>query len=57
MAISNKTSKEVIKILMKYISKEDVCCVIEDLLEVSGNKSFKDTIRKLYRETDELENS
>jgi len=42
---------------MKYISKEDVCCVIEDLLEVSGNKSFKDTIRKLYRETDELENS
>jgi len=53
MAASKKTIKEAMKIILGHLSIDEALCLIEDLLDVKGNKSFTDTISMMYEEVSE----
>lgn len=46
---SNQTNIEIQKILDKYLSRTDQFKLFAELMEVKGNKSFRDSIANLYR--------
>ena len=46
MTASNNTIEEVLRIVAKYVSPKIRRDIVKDLLEVEGNKSFKDTIKE-----------
>ena len=46
MAASKATSVAVLRKILKYLSLEKTYLLLDELLEVKGNQSFKDTIKK-----------
>ena len=50
MAASDRTMEEVAKVIMRHISPETTKRIIDDLLELRGNQSFRETIAKLVAE-------
>lgn len=44
---SKKTNEEIAKILDKYLKKEEQVSMLEELVEVEGNKSFQLSISYL----------
>ena len=51
MAASYKTVEKIIEIMQKHIDKETFKKIVSELLEVEGNSSFKDTIKRIAKET------
>jgi hypothetical protein len=50
MAASDKTVEAIAKVILRHVTPEIARRIIDDLLEVPGNKSFRDTIAKLVAE-------
>jgi hypothetical protein len=50
MTAANYTVKEVVRIARKYLSEDSLRKMVEELLRVEGNTSFKQTIKMLHRE-------
>lgn len=50
MATSFDTVREVFKIMRRHCTDEQIEKIIDDLLVIDGNKSFRDTIRWLAGE-------
>jgi hypothetical protein len=50
MTAANYTVKEVVRISRKYLSEDNLRKMIEELLRVEGNSSFKETIKMLHKE-------
>lgn len=49
MAASFETIKQIIEVLERRLDPETIALIACDLLEVDGNKSFRDTIQNLHR--------
>jgi hypothetical protein len=47
MAASYSTVEEIFNIICRHCSPEQREKIIDDLLQVDGNKPFKDTVRRL----------
>jgi hypothetical protein len=50
MAASNDTVREIAKVLRRHVDQATLERVVHDLLEVPGNKSFRDAIEMLARD-------
>jgi hypothetical protein len=50
MASSNDAVREIAEILRRHVDHTTLEKIINDLLEVRGNKSFRDTIERLADE-------
>ena len=47
MAASSETVKQVVEVVRKRVDEATFRAIVEDLLKVDGNASFKETIRRL----------
>jgi hypothetical protein len=47
MAASDATVREIAKALRRHVDQQTLEKVINDLLDVPGDKSFRDTVEKL----------
>jgi hypothetical protein len=47
MVISNDTAMNIYRVLTKNCSAKQIRSIIEDLAEVPGNQSFRDTVNRL----------
>ena len=47
MSASNSTVVEVARVLRKHLDARTIKKVVDDLLEVPGNKSFRDSVQLL----------
>lgn len=45
---SQETNQQIVKVLDKYLSKEQQIAMFEELVEVHGNKSFKLSISYMF---------
>lgn len=45
--ISTKTADEILKVLMKHLSQEQIRDIVKDLQHVPGNKSFRTSMKYL----------
>jgi hypothetical protein len=50
MAASIETVREIVKMLRRHVDQATLEKMINELLDVPGNKSFRDTIEMLARE-------
>ena len=50
MAASDKTVEAIAEVILRHVTPEVAERIINDLLEVPGNQSFRDTIAKLVAE-------
>ena len=50
MAASEAAVREIAKILRKHVDQKTLQKVVDDLLEIRGDKSFRDTIETLAHE-------
>ena len=50
MAASDKAVEVIAKVILRHVTPEVAERIIDDLLEVPGNQSFRDTIAKLVAE-------
>ena len=48
MAASKSTVERVLEVILKYVPKETALKILEELMTVPGNKSFRDTIKRMY---------
>jgi hypothetical protein len=46
MATSYKTTTDLVNVILKHVSKDVALKILEDLANVEGNKSFKDSVQK-----------
>jgi microcystin degradation protein MlrC len=51
MAASHKTIEEVLKIVKSHVDSDTLAKIMDDLMNVEGNTSFKETIRRLQSKT------
>lgn len=49
--VSTKTADEILRVLMKHLSQEQIREIVKDLQQVEGNKSFKDSMKYLAQLT------
>jgi hypothetical protein len=49
MAASKSTVEQVLDVILKHVSKETALKIIEDLMSVPGDKSFRDTIERMHQ--------
>ena len=49
MALSDAGAREIAKMLRKHVAPEQLDHIVNDLLEIRGDKEFRDTIEKLVR--------
>ena len=50
MAVSDAAVREIAKVLLKHVDQESLQKVVDDLLDLRGDKSFRDMIATLARE-------
>ena len=50
MAASDSTVRSIVMVIDQHVERDVLRKIVRDLLGVSGNKSFRDTIMKLSRE-------
>lgn len=50
MAAADYTVKEVVKAVRCHVSDKIFRLIIDDLLKIQGNQSFRETIQKLSKE-------
>jgi hypothetical protein len=50
MSASNQTVKALAEVILRHVSRDTADKIVNDLLEIPGNKSFRDTIAMLVRE-------
>jgi hypothetical protein len=48
VAVSDLTAEMIYKVVRKHVSDQQMRVILKDLLGVPGNKSFRDTIGKLW---------
>ena len=48
MAASKSTVERVLEVILKHVPKETALKILEELMTVPGNKSFCDTIERMY---------
>ena len=48
MAASKSTVERVLEVILKHVPKETALKILEELMTVPGNKSFRDTIERMY---------
>jgi hypothetical protein len=49
MAASDATVAQVLVVIERHVDRKTLRAIVQDLLEVPGNQSFRDTISKLAR--------
>jgi hypothetical protein len=47
MAASYQTVEEIYRVVRRHVTDEQMRKIIDDLLRVEGNRSFRDTIKRL----------
>jgi signal transduction protein with GAF and PtsI domain len=50
MAVSDAAVREIAKVLLTHVDQESLRKVVDDLLDIRGDKSFRDMIATLARE-------
>ena len=50
MEASDATVREIMRIVRKYVDRATLYRIVEELLDVRGNKSFRDTVEIIARE-------
>jgi hypothetical protein len=50
MAASDDTVRDIVNVLRRHVDEATLEKIINELLDVPGNKSFRDTIEMLARE-------
>lgn len=53
--ISAKTVEEVLSVVNRHVDRETLLRIVNDLLDVPGNASFRDSVRALAERTGVLE--
>ena len=48
MVASNDTVQQILNVILRHVDRPTVKRIVEDLMSVSGNKSFRDTIERMY---------
>ena len=48
MAASKSTVERVLEVILKHVLKEAALKILEELMTVPGNKSFRDNIERMY---------
>jgi hypothetical protein len=54
MAASDKTVDAVLRVLLEYMRASKALSIARDLLEVPGNKSFRDTVQALHHRLEDI---
>jgi hypothetical protein len=47
MVASQNTIEEIIRVILKHVDRDTAHAIIHDLQKIDGNKSFRDTIKKI----------
>jgi hypothetical protein len=47
MVVAHDTVEQILQVVLRHVSKRTARRIVADLLEVPGNQSFRDTIRRL----------
>ena len=47
MALSDSGAREIAKMLRKHVAAEELKQIVDDLLEIRGDKDFRDTLERL----------
>ena len=50
MAVSDAAVREIAKVLLKHVDQRTLRKVLDDLLDIRGDRTFRDTIETLARE-------
>ena len=50
MTLSDAALRQIVKVFRKHVDQETLEKVVDDLLDIRGDKSFRDTIATLIRE-------
>jgi hypothetical protein len=50
MVVARNTAAQVLRVIERFVAKEHIGDLIEDLSEVTGNKSYQDTIELLRKQ-------
>ena len=50
MTLSDAALREIAKVLLKHVDQASLQKVVDDLLDIRGDKSFRDVIATLARE-------
>ena len=50
MAVSDAAVREIAKVLLKHVDQRTLRKVLDDLLDIRGDRSFRDTIETLAHE-------
>jgi hypothetical protein len=48
VAASKSTVERVLEVILKHVPKETSLKILEELMTVPGDKSFRDTIERMY---------
>jgi hypothetical protein len=48
MAASQSTIERVLEVIQRHVPKDVALRIVEDLMTVPGNKSFRDTIERMH---------
>jgi hypothetical protein len=55
MVTSNDTVQQILNVILRHVDRPTVKRIVEDLMSVSGNKSFRDTIERMYNSLDDVQ--
>ena len=55
MVASNDTVQQILNVIQRHVDRPTVKRIVEDLMSVSGNKSFRDTIERMYNSLDDVQ--
>lgn len=47
MVVAKSTAERIVEIVVKYVPQQQVLPMLEELSEVPGNKSFRDTVTRM----------
>lgn len=47
MVVSYQTAIDIAQVILKYVGKETARKIVKDLVQVRGNRSFRDTIARV----------
>lgn len=50
MAASDSTVREVVRVVREHVDAKTFFAILDDLLKVDGNASFRQTIAKMWEE-------
>jgi hypothetical protein len=55
MVASNDTVQQILNVILRHVDRPTVKRIVEDLMSVSGNKSFRDTVERMYNSLDDVQ--